>query len=116
MITVPNGATEFPADYMDFLRGLTTDRIFSIGRLFAVPRDPGEALGKQGSENYVYSVLIGSRTDGLHIVLTYASLKAYAPPEWRYNITSGAEWNVVAEFKVIGELVSFLESERPARA
>lgn len=71
------------------------------------------ALGRQGDENFWYSALIGSRADGLFVVLKYDSRTTYSPKVWQYCIVGGAEWDVAMEFQTFGEMLNYLETEKP---
>ena len=110
MIRPPNLAEAYPAEYAAYVRERTQDEEFTGGVLFADPRDPGQALGRQGDENYPHSVLIGRTGNGRHIVLTYAPAAAYAPDSWHYGITGTAEWDVIHRFPEMSALVTFLRN------
>lgn len=111
-VTLPNGAESYPEDYDQFLVGLNEAVRFPQALLFPAPQDPGTALGRQGNENFVYSVLIGTRSDGLFLILKYDSKNAYGPKSWSYCIVNGAEWNEVVSFSTLAELIHYLETER----
>jgi hypothetical protein len=110
----PNGAPSFPRDYADYLPTMGgRPRHLPRTELFCEPKDPGMALGRQGSENFQCSALIGRRTDGLFPIVMYAQLEAYGPEVWQYCITGGAEWDVVMTFPDFASMLAYLENERP---
>ena len=113
VIPPPNDAPAYPADYLAWLDTPGVRHRYPTAELLREPQDPGMALGRQGNENFWYSVLIGLRPDGLFVILKYDSPKAYAPKEWRYCIVDGAEWAVAAEFATLAGLLDYLEAEAP---
>jgi hypothetical protein len=114
MIAPPNGAPDFPADYLAYLKSMRGDECLPAGVLFCEPRDPGTTLGRQGDENFPCSVLVGRRQDLHLVVLTFDSKRVGHPRVWRYCIVAGAEWDVVVEFQSFAELRDFLRNERKA--
>ena len=113
MIKPPFGADSFPEDYLAYIQSMETDQTFPGTILFKEPKDPAMTLGRQGDENFWYSVLIGFRQDKLFVVLKFDSKTAYSPKIWQYCIVGGAEWDVAMEFPDFKEMLEYLKNEKP---
>ena len=108
-----DGVAALPADYLAYIATPRRRRRFPAAELLAEPIDPGMALGKQGYDNFMFSNLIGTRPDGLQIVLKYDAMTTSSPRKWQYAIVKGAEWDVAIAFDSMNELLNYLEAEEP---
>lgn len=102
-----------PGDYLAFLEGRVADERLPASVLYAAPRDPGMALGKQGTENFFASVLVGWRDNGQQVVLTWERERPGDVEAWHYRIVAGAEWQHVWNFGDFAAMREFLRRERP---
>lgn len=114
MVKPPYDPPEYPRDYLDYIAALHGQhRVVGRTELYPEPKDPCMEMGKQGSENFMSSVVLGRRTDQLQVVLKYDCDNCYAPRYWQYCLCQGAEWTVVQKFATFTDLLRYLASEPP---
>ncbi|MFM8331407.1 MAG: hypothetical protein ACKN9T_06935 [Candidatus Methylumidiphilus sp.] len=113
MLNLPREATELYPEYVDYVATLPGDLVVGDVVLFQAPKDPGCALGRCGDENFQRSVLIGHTKEFL-IILKYDIYRRNGPYEWRYCVTTCAEWDVLEEYLSINALVDAIKAGRLA--
>lgn len=112
---LPNGATELPKDYADYLKTIQKDQVFAEGVLYNYPVWPEEKVaGKQGYDNFQWCLMIGEiRTEYtfLKIIISYDFPRNGRDKTWQYCIVDGSEFDRVMEFADFAEVLAFMQSK-----